>query len=133
MPYKDVEKRKEYIRLWIRKRREDYFADKLCKKCNSKINLELHHRNPLLKETHRIWSWSKERRIKELKKCDVLCQKCHKQHHKEKHSYEHGTRSMYVHCKCRCNLCKKANSGYHQKLYKNSKFLRDEEIRFQKR
>jgi 5-methylcytosine-specific restriction endonuclease McrA len=71
------EKKREYQRKWMANRRKEYFKDKKCVKCGSTEYLELDHINPETKETHAIWSWSEERRTKELKKCQVLCEKCH--------------------------------------------------------
>jgi len=77
MPYKDKEKQKEYQREWMAKRRAIFFKDKTCAKCGSVNQLELDHIDSSTKISHRIWSWSQERRDKELKKCQVLCQDCH--------------------------------------------------------
>lgn len=73
--------RKEYLRKyqreWWRKRRQDFFSDKKCLICSSIENLELHHREPALKVSHNIWSWSTVRRNTEIAKCDILCHDCH--------------------------------------------------------
>lgn len=75
--------RKEYLRNyqreWIKKRRNSWFQDKCCVKCKSTKNLELDHIDPYSKISNHIWSWSKERRIQELEKCQVLCYSCHKE------------------------------------------------------
>ncbi len=69
----------KYGREWRRKRRYEYFKNKSCTKCNSKKRLELDHIDPKKKISHNIWSWSEDRRNKELVKCQILCYKCHKQ------------------------------------------------------
>lgn len=114
MPYKDKEMQREYQRNWMRKRRNDYFKDKVCEKCNSTLNLELHHLDPSIKESHKIWSWTEERGNKELEKCVVWCERCHNKHHMKIRSeipIKHGTRSGYKRF-CRCILCKQAESNY---------------------
>lgn len=73
------EQKREYQREWMRKRREEFFSDKSCVKCNSIDSLELDHINPATKVSHSIWSWSKARRDEELAKCQVLCENCHKE------------------------------------------------------
>ena len=77
MPCATKELQREYQRKWMARRRAEYFADKHCLKCDRTDNLEIHHRDPSQKISHRIWSWSKKRREEELKKCDVLCADCH--------------------------------------------------------
>lgn len=67
-----------YAREWVRRRRLDWFADKVCAHCGSKNNLELDHIDPADKVTHKIWSWSDARRSEELAKCQALCESCHK-------------------------------------------------------
>lgn len=79
--------RREYMRAyqrkWIAERRESYFRGKQCVRCGSRKNLELDHIDPLTKETHAIWSWSKVRRDEELSKTQVLCSLCHLEKTKE--------------------------------------------------
>jgi len=75
--------RKEYLRNyqrnWLRKRRNQWFKENgPCKECGSNKRLEVDHINPKTKITSCVWSWSKERREKELAKCQVLCYTCHK-------------------------------------------------------
>ncbi len=77
MPYKSQEEQREYQRLWMKRRRDSFFKDKFCIDCDSSEKLELDHVDPTLKVSHRIWSWSDERRFEELKKCVVRCHKCH--------------------------------------------------------
>ncbi len=75
----------KYQREWIAKRRNDYFKDKYCVKCGSVEKLELDHIDYNNKTTHRIWSWSEERRLKEIEKCQVLCHNCHREKTIEEH------------------------------------------------
>lgn len=116
MPMKTKELQREYQRLWMKKRRDEFFKDKSCVKCGSKDNLELDHIDQSLKKNkgdHRIWSWKESRRIEEIKKCQVLCRECHIEKtsidnygHKP---YEHGTKQTYEARKCRCEQCKDWN------------------------
>lgn len=116
MPYKDKEKRRQYQREWIACRRASYLDGEVCKHCDSEDNLELHHRDPEAKESHRIWSWSKTRLKAELKKCIVLCSACHGEAHS---TAEHGTRAKYKRG-CRCTACREASRLQRQK-YRRSR------------
>lgn len=106
MPYSNSDEQREYQRKWMAKRRSDYFKDKACANCKSKDRLELHHINPDLKVSHRIWSWSKDKREAELKKCIIVCNDCHKTLTKEwyKQNWQHGARRMYENG-CKCPAC----------------------------
>lgn len=97
MPYKDKNKQREYARVWMEKRRQEFFRDKYCVKCRSTQNLELDHINPNEKVSHKIWGWSEERRTKELAKCQVLCHK----HHLEKTAEENRIRGSVPNLKQR--------------------------------
>lgn len=77
MPFKDPERQREYQREWVRSRRDSFFSDKACERCGSTNRLELDHRDPKTKVSHNIWSWSDDRRSKEIAKCQVLCNSCH--------------------------------------------------------
>lgn len=72
------ERKREYQREWLANRRANFFADKACVRCGSAEQLELDHIDPEQKVSHRIWSWSQERRDAEIAKCQVLCAECHK-------------------------------------------------------
>lgn len=84
MPYKDHEKQKEFQRKWIAKRRADHFKGKKCRHCGKPLTSKsgkLDHVTPQKnkgKYDQRIWSLGKEKRSKELKKTQTLCDKCHK-------------------------------------------------------
>lgn len=77
MPYRDADKQREYQRRWKAERRARWFADKTCEWCQGSDQLELHHREPGEKVSHKLWSWSEQRRAAELEKCVVLCRPCH--------------------------------------------------------
>jgi hypothetical protein len=114
MPYKDKAAQADYQTRWLAERRDSFFADKVCVACGSRDELELHHKDPTKKVSHRIWSWSKERRQRELKKCEVRCRVCHQEKTREdgRAHFEHGTRTMYQKGPCRCTPCRNANTEY---------------------
>lgn len=108
MPYKDYERRRTYAREWIQERRNQWFKENgPCQECGSWINLELDHIDPKTKVSHRVWSWSEERRNKELAKCQALCRQCHKRKTIDSlPKTDHGRAAMYQNYKCRCELCR---------------------------
>lgn len=77
MPYKDPEAQREYMRQWIAARRAAWFKGKVCVDCGAVNGLKLDHADASTKVSHRIWSWSKERREAELAKCVARCGDCH--------------------------------------------------------
>lgn len=80
MPYKDPDKQREYQRKWLQKRRQEWLEENgPCIDCGCWDDLEVDHIDPELKDTHRIWSWTKERRDAELAKCVPRCKPCHLQ------------------------------------------------------
>ena len=105
MPYKDKEKQRESQRKFYKKNKSyyankrsqrqknirafinDYKSGLKCKKCpeNHISCLDFHYKNPDEKETtianmHRT-GWKRERILKEIKKCIVLCANCHRKLH----------------------------------------------------
>jgi 5-methylcytosine-specific restriction endonuclease McrA len=109
------DRKREYDKQWRQRRRIQYFEDKICAKCGSKVDLELDHIDPSTKISHSIWSWSEERRDSELKKCQVLCYNCHKEKTAidlskmflitDPNRWKHGTNNTYNRHGCRCDLC----------------------------
>lgn len=77
MPYKDKDKQREYMRLWMAARRAEWFRGKSCENCGTTKKLSIHHRDLAEKNAHSVWSWRKSRREVELAKCAVLCRLCH--------------------------------------------------------
>ena len=77
MPYADPERQREYSREWIARRRAAWFEGRYCLLCGTNKDLVLHHIDPTVKVSHRIWSWSQGRRNAELAKCTTLCDPCH--------------------------------------------------------
>lgn len=116
MPYADKEQLRKYQREWARKRREKYMGGKPCAWCGEHSDkMNLHHRDPTQKVTHRIWNWKEERILEELAKCDIICEDCHIEHHaaEKRYSekdYKHGLVTTYDHYGCRCEKCYNAKS-----------------------
>lgn len=117
MPYKDPQQQRRAQREWLARRRQAFFVDKECDWCGSSDGLELHHRDPFKKESHKIWSFSAVRRAAEIAKCIVLCGPCHKRAHADVRRLEaelrnpHGTYLRYK-LDCRCDPCRAANRDY---------------------
>lgn len=114
MPYKDIEKQKQFQRTWVATRKYEFYKDKFCSWCGDNDYLELHHTDPSQKESHNIWSWGEEKRNAEIAKCEILCESCHDDYHREIDTINgnacvHGTKSMYRNQGCRCEECKKWN------------------------
>ena len=106
MPYKDPKKRYERTSQAAKERRSIWFKEHgPCAKCGSEKNLDVHHKDPSQKVSHRIWSWSQKRREEELVKCEPLCEPCHEKLH---NPGTHGTQSRYR-VGCRCSECISAN------------------------
>lgn len=61
-----------------------------------------------------MWTASKEKFLKELNKCQLLCKACHmKKTLKEiQKPITHGKIGSYTRRKCRCKLCTFAMSDY---------------------
>ena len=78
MPYKDKNKKRLYQSERSRKLRQQWLDINGPCACGSNIDLQVDHVDPSSKVSHRIWSWSEERRKIELVKCQALCLKCHK-------------------------------------------------------
>ena len=111
MGYKDIKKRREYQRLYVQKNRENWLRTQgPCVKCGSTDRLQIDHIDPKKKVTHRIWSWSAVRRLKELSKCQVLCHSCHWD--KTKTEREKHNRTSAYRRGCRCDLCVESNRRY---------------------
>ena len=105
MPYKDPNQQREFNRVWIAKRRIEWLlANGLCTKCGSWDDLNIDHIDPKLKISHKVWSWSKERREIELAKCQVLCNPCHKLKTFKDMGYGKHNASGYNRG-CRCRIC----------------------------
>lgn len=87
-----------------------------CVGCGAFKPLEIHHKNPedkLFNVAVKCLSMPWEKLLKEIKKCELRCQDCHK----EEHAAEHGL-GMYTHHRCRCDICRNAWNEYHKNYKK---------------
>lgn len=74
-----------------------------CVGCGASKDLHFHHKDPKQKSftiTNKN-SYSLEKILPELQKCELRCVICHR----NIHSPKHGTISMYRRRKCRCSSC----------------------------
>lgn len=113
MSYKNPEKQREYQRKWRASRRQSWLeANGPCIQCGALDNLEVDHVDKTQKISHKIWSWSEERRNEELSKCQVLCRVCHaaKSLIENGGPPAHGTMNRYRRHGCRCHECKACNA-----------------------
>lgn len=82
-----------------------------CVECGSSNNLQLDHIDRKTKEgtVANIWSYSKEKFWKEVKKCQLLCQPCHivkgRKFGDVMPATTHGKSTMYDYHRCRCDIC----------------------------
>lgn len=106
-----------------RQQRRQKFIDLLggkCKRCGSKENLQFDHINKKDKTidiAHSI-DTKEDILLNELKKCQLLCPKCHLEKTKENWDWfvpkpRHGTVWYYKKYRCRCDDCRKAMSEYY--------------------
>lgn len=80
LPFKNPEKKRIYERNKYRGLRHEWLQKNgPCVKCGSDKDLEIDHIDWRTKVSNRVWSWSEQRRVSELSKCQVLCRPCHKQ------------------------------------------------------
>ena len=114
------EGKNKYLRQLRTKRRKfayNSFGGK-CNKCGSEEWLQFDHIDPKTKlySIGEIWGTKEEIFIEELKKCQLLCQKCHIEKNKKEIKdgvyrttppAKHGGMRMYWKYKCRCDLCRK--------------------------
>lgn len=123
MPYADPEKQRAYRREWYNKRRDDWVRrNGPCVQCGSNDGLEVDHIERQSKVSHRVWSWSLERRSAELAKCQVLCRACHRAKTSAENSRPvvHGRRTTYDRRGCRCDPCREAKNGYQRQFRPSS-------------
>jgi hypothetical protein len=85
-----LEKQKEKNRRHIAKVGawlNEYKKQLSCARCSEShpATLQFHHRDPKDKEfaisVYRMGKWSKERILKEIAKCEVICANCHAKEH----------------------------------------------------
>lgn len=99
-----------------------------CVVCGTKEGLEIDHKVAAQKEIQlsKLWSIAKDRYLKELEKCQLLCTEHHKIKtkicgdntsggHNRIDNYGHGTWHMYTKDKCRCDICRQWRRDYRNK------------------
>lgn len=80
-----IRQRMKDIRSWVKSLKVGLF----CSKCGEDhpATLQFHHRDPSKKDSNLaniyLKGWSKERIMKEIEKCDILCANCHFKLHSE--------------------------------------------------
>ena len=122
-----TQKRSENKTLIGRQRKLDAieaFGGK-CRDCDeTRIDkLEFHHLDPSTKlyNLGSMWAHRIEDRIQEeLKKCVLLCKKCHWESHRNER--KHGTNREYVSYRCRCRACKDAHAAYAREWKRKMRF-----------
>lgn len=121
MAYASREDQQEYQRGWLAQRRAEWLAENgPCASCGSWEGLEVDHIDradksaSLRRSTYRLWSWSEERRLVELAKCQALCRECHraKTDVENSRSVVHGRPTTYDKRGCRCDPCRDAKLAY---------------------
>lgn len=111
----------EYMREYMLEKyhiQRNKIIDKLggkCQICGSKERLELDHVNKDSKLFDVAKHWSEKRWKKEIKKCQLLCRKCHTLKSIKERGHKvakgtHGTISSFRYCKCK--LCREASNKY---------------------
>jgi hypothetical protein len=106
MPMATKEEQRRYQREWVARHRQEYLKDKFCVRCGSKEELRVHHKDRNLKVSHSIWSWSEIRRKTELAKCEILCQTCHVEHHRQDGAYQGGKGKIPTNAKLNSTIVK---------------------------
>jgi 5-methylcytosine-specific restriction endonuclease McrA len=78
--FADIQRKNDYQNEWMKKRRllGIMLLGGRCVVCGATTDLEIDHVNPDTKVSHRIWSWSWNRIIHELVKCQLLCHDDHR-------------------------------------------------------
>lgn len=121
-------------RIWVL----SYLGGK-CVVCGSIENLEIDHIIASEKEYNiaSLFSHRKETQLKELAKCQLLCENHHIEKGKKaqdqprsisKNKDIHGTGYMYIQKKCRCIYCISWKKLFNQKKIKYSERISDEQI-----
>lgn len=84
-----------------------------CVDCGRTDSLQVDHIDRRLKVDHKVWSWSADRRARELSKCVVRCVVCHRRKSamEQYGPREHGTERMYHYGSCRCQPCRDAHAA----------------------
>lgn len=92
-----------------------------CTQCDREADLEIDHLDPKKKKFTLTTAYSLPLNlfVDELRKCQVLCSKCHKEKTSgEQRTKFHGTWGMYKRG-CRCPSCREFVSAYHKEKYRS--------------
>lgn len=140
MGLKDKTEYNEYMRKYMLERytsRREAGIKSLggrCVVCGSCEDLKFDHVYPSTKEftVAKFPSISEERFQEEIKKCQLLCPKCHnektlKDLGRENAKLVHGTISSYRYCKC--NLCRAAKAEYMKNYKRKSRKKLDSNVK----
>lgn len=116
MPYKDPVTQSKWQVESNKRRRLAWLAENgPCRYCGSWEDLEVDHIDSSEKVSHRIWSWSQERRESELAKCQALCALCHREKSTEEsralQQNGHGEGAVGIR-RCKCDLCLARRAAY---------------------
>ena len=125
----------EYMKARRLERRQELLilSGNRCKICNSTDSLEFNHidrSTKLITLSGKGLDGSWETILKELDKCELLCNNCHLEKTREQYKnkeirpwnsnrhlpYIHGTVRTYSEIACRCDDCKYAKKLYREKL-----------------
>lgn len=112
---------KEYFRLYAQKQRNKAIAllGGCCAKCGATESLEFDHVDSSTKSFHlnrRLASLKSPGVIAELKKCQLLCEKCHQEKTlAERAKALHGSMQSWMHHKCKCSICLTARGVWYDK------------------
>lgn len=109
----------EYMREYMLKRYHARRANAIemlggvCAQCGDIEDLELDHIDPYDKSfsISKMWSVSHANFMRELGKCQLLCNYCHKKKSSEEASVEHGG-GVSGKRNCSCDLCKARKADY---------------------
>lgn len=129
---KDREKYNAYMREYLKNR---YYARRrqcieilggVCARCGVSGALDIDHITPSKKSFNVSPRWSKpwEQILEELKKCQLLCRKCHAQKGREdagdpRHGSErHGTITCAKNYRCSCGPCRRVLNEYQNRYQK---------------
>lgn len=92
-----------------------------CERCGKKKNLQFDHKNPKRKEFRIADRLDAPEDVlkKEVRKCRLLCEKCHREKTREKWEFggkpaRHGSIWYYKSRGCRCYRCRKVMSEYNK-------------------
>ena len=140
MANKDRIKYNAYTRVYMLSRYKRRMADTInflggkCVRCGTTEDLEFDHVDRTSKTwtIAKIYSYSDSKFFAELKKCQLLCKKCHNIKSitdlgKAVAKGNHGTISTYKYCKC--EICVKAKADYTRAHSKSPKKPHASELR----